>query len=39
MSILEEAEFHLHTEKMASNSKHVKKEKLTWSLMTYGGGG
>lgn len=39
MSILEEQEFHLDTEKMASNSRYTKKEQLTWSLMIYGGGG
>lgn len=35
MSILEEQEFSLDTEKMASNSRHMRKEQLTWSLMIY----
>ena len=40
MSILEELEFHLHRKKKkkkkAGDSRHMKKKKLTWSLMIYG---
>lgn len=39
MFILEKQEFDLHSEKMTSNSRHMKKEKLTWSQMIYEGGG
>lgn len=39
MFILKEQEFDWHSEKMTSNSRHLKKEKLTWSQIIYEGGG
>lgn len=37
--LLEEQEFDLDSEKVTSNSRHMRKEKLTWPQMIYGGGG